>query len=108
MAGKDVIAAMDARFAETNTNFAETRAMIESLGAELRIQRWLLGLLVAMVGMFMTVVVAIVLFLLPGRPAPTQVPVAVTVAEDLDPAVHLPATDPEDTAKQAAEEDAPQ
>ena len=107
MAGKDVIAAMDARFAETNTNFAETKAMIETLGAELWIRRWLLGILVAFVGMLMTVVLALALYLLPGEPAPSKVTVETAVAEELDPSVRPPATDPEDTANQAAEEDAP-
>ena len=109
MAGKNVIAAMDARFVESNAHFAETKAMIESLGAELRVQRWLLGILVAFVGMLMTVVVALVLYLLPGDPAPTKVTVETAVAEELDPSDRTPATDPEEAdAEEAAEEDAPQ
>ena len=105
MAGKDVIAAMDARFAETNANFAETKAMIESLGAELRIQRWLLGILVGFVGMLMTVVVALVLYLLPGDPAPTEVAVETAIAEELDPSARTHATDTEEAAAEVANED---
>ena len=97
MAGKDVIAAMDARFAETN-------ARIENLGAELRIRRWLLGILVGFVGMLMTVVVALVLYLLPGDPAPTKVAVETAVAEELDPSAGPPTTDPEEAAEEAAQE----
>ena len=130
MAGKNVIAAMDARFVETNSkfvetnskfvevdarfvevnaNFSETQAMIKSLGAELRFQRWILGLLVALVGVLMTVVVALVLYLVPGDPAPIEVTVAAAVAEELDPSARLPATDPEEAAaEEAAAEDAPQ
>ena len=118
MAGKNVIAAMDARFVETNSkfvevnakfveinaNFSETQAMIKSLGAELRFVKWILGLLVALVGVLMTVVVALVLYLVPGDPAPTEVTVAAAVAEESDPSARPPATDPEE----AAEEDAPQ
>ena len=111
MAGKNVIAAMDARFVEIdarfveiNANFSETQAMIKSLGAELRFVKWILGLLVALVGVLMTVVVALVLYLVPGDPAPTEVTVAAAVAEESDPSARPPATDPEE----AAEEDAPQ
>ena len=78
VAGKSVIAAMDAKFAETN-------ARIESLGAELRIQKWILGLLVALVGMLMTAVVALFLHLLSGYPAPSEATVATAVAEELEP-----------------------
>lgn len=95
MAGKDVIAAMDAKFVETN-------AMLASIGAELRIRRWLLGLLVALVGMLVTVLVALVLYLLSGDPAPSQPTVVTAVAEEFDPPDCPPATDP----KEAAEEDA--
>ena len=95
MAGKNVIAAMDAKFVETN-------AVLASIGAELRIQRWLLGLLVALVGMLVTVVVALVLYLLPGDPAPSQPTVVTAVAEELDPSDCPPATDPEEPAGEDA------
>lgn len=109
MAGKDVIAAMDARFAETNARISEarteSRAMFKSLRAELRVQRWLLGLLVAFVGMLMTVVVALVLYLLPGDPAPSKVTVETAVAEELDPSARTHAKAPEVAAAEVANED---
>lgn len=109
MAGKNVIAAMDARFVETNARFVETQAMIKSLGAELRFLKWLLGLFVALVGLLITVVVALVLYLLPGDPAPSEVTVAAAVVEELDPSARPPATDPEEAAaEERPEEDAPQ
>lgn len=95
MVGKNVIATMYAKFAETNARITESgteaQAVIESLRAELRIQRWLLGLLVALAGVFVTVVVVLVRYLLPGDPAPNQSTVATAVAEELDPS--LPARD---------------
>ena len=97
MAGKDVIAAMDAKFAETNARF-------ENLRAELRIRRWLLGILVGFVAMLMTVVVALVLYLLPGDPAPTEVAVETAIAEELDPSAGPPTTDSEEAAEEDTQE----
>ena len=125
MAGKNVIAAMDARFVEIdarfveidarfveidarfveiNANFSEIKAMIKSLEAEVRLMNWLLGFSVAFVGTLITVVVALFLYRLPGDPAPTEVTVSAVVAVESDPSARPPATDPEE----AAEEDAPQ
>ena len=129
MAGKNVIAAMDARFVETNAKFAETNAkfvetnaritetnaritethaMIASIGAELRTLKWICGLSLALSGALMTVVVALILYLLPSDPAPSQVPVATAVAEESNAPARPAATDAEDTREEAAEEDAPQ
>ena len=104
MAGKNVIAAMDARFVEINANFSEIKAMIKSLEAEVRLMNWLLGFSVAFVGTLITVVVALFLYRLPGDPAPTEVTVSAAVAEESDPSARPPATDPEEPAA----EDAPQ
>ena len=129
MAGKNVIAAMDARFVQTNAKFAETNAkfvetnaritetnaritethaMIASIGAELRTLKWICGLSLALSGVLMTVVVALILYLLPSDPAPSQATVATAVAEDSNPPASPAATDPEDTREEAAEQDAPQ
>ena len=130
MAGKNVIAAMDARFVETNAKFVETNAkisetnsritetnakvsetqsMIASIGAELRTLKWICGLSLALSGMLVTVVMALVLYLLPGDPAPSTAPVATEVAEESDPSARSAATDPEDSDdsdEEAAEQDA--
>ena len=101
MAGKNVIAAMDSRFVETH-------AMIASIDAELRTLKWICGLSLALSGMLVTVVMALVLYLLPGEPEPSKTAVATAVAEELDPPVRPPETDPEDTCEEAADQDAPQ
>ena len=108
MAGKNVIAAMDARFVETNAKFVETHAMIASIGAQLRTLKWICGLSLALSGMLVTVVVALVLYLLPGEPAPSKETVATAVAEEFDPPARPPETDPESTGEEAAEQGAPQ
>ena len=122
MAGKNVIAAMDARFVETNAKFVETNAritetnaritethaMIASIGAELRTLKWICGLSLALSGVLMTVVVALILYLLPSDPAPSQATVATAVAEESNPPASPAATDPEDTREEAAEQDVPQ
>ena len=108
MAGKNVIAAMDSRFVETNAKFVETHAMIASIGAELRTLKWICGLSLALSGMLVTVVMGLVLYLLPGDPAPTKAPVATAVAEEVYPPARPPETDPEDTCEEAADQDAPQ
>ena len=136
MAGKNVIAAMDARFVETNAKFAETNAkfaetnakfvetnaritetnaritethaMIASIGAELRTLKWICGLSLALSGMLLTVMVALILYLLPGDPAPSKATVATAVAEDSNPPARPAGTDAEDTREEAAEQDAPQ
>ena len=115
MAGRNVIAAMDARFVETNAKFVETNAritethaMIASIGAELRTLKWICGLSLALSGMLMTVMVALVLYLLPGDPAPSEEAVATAITEELSPSTRTPATDPEDAGEEAAEQDAPQ
>ena len=122
MAGKNVIAAMDARFAETNAKFVETNAritetnaritethsMIASIGAELRTLKWICGLSLALSGMLMTVMVALILYLLPGDLAPSKATVATAVAEESNPPARPAATNPEDTREEAAEQDAPQ
>lgn len=99
---------MDAKFAETNARISEarteSRAMFKSLRTELRVRRWLLGILVGFVGTLMTVVVALVLYLLPGDPAPTKVAVETAVAEELDPSAGPPATDSEEAAEEDAQE----
>ena len=107
MAGKNVIAAMEARFVETNAKFvetnaritetnakvsetnakvSETQAMIASIGAELRTLKWICGLSLALSGMLVTVVMALVLYLLPGDRAPSKSAVATVVAEESEPA----------------------
>ena len=115
MAGKNVIAAMDARFAETNAKFVETNAritethaLIASIGAELRTLKWICGLSLALSGVLMTVVVALILYLLPGDPAPSKATVATAVAEESNPPARPAATDAEDAREEAAEGDAPQ
>ena len=129
MAGKNVIAAMDARFVETNAKFAETNAkfvetnaritetnaritethaMIASIGAELRTLKWICGLSLALSGVFMTVVMALILYLLPSDPAPSKATVATAVAEESNPPARPAATNPEDTREEAAEQDVPQ
>ena len=129
MAGKNVIAAMDARFVQTNAKFAETNAkfvetnaritetnaritethaMIASIGAELRTLKWICGLSLALSGMLLTVMVALILYLLPGDPAPSKATVATAVAEDSNPPARPAGTDAEDTREEAAEQDAPQ
>ena len=122
MAGKNVIAAMDARFVQTNAKFVETNAritetnaritethaMIASIGAELRTLKWICGLSLALSGALMTVVVALILYLLPGDPAPSKATVATAVAEDSNPPARPAGTDAEDTREEAAEQDAPQ
>ncbi len=92
MAGKNVIAAMDSRFVETNAKFVETNAkfvethaMIASIGAELRTLKWICGLSLALSGMLVTVVMGLVLYLLPGAPEPSNATVATAVAEELAP-----------------------
>ena len=122
MAGKNVIAAMDARFVQTNAKFVETNAritetnaritethaMIASIGAELRTLKWICGLSLALSGMLLTVMVALILYLLPGDPAPSKATVATAVAEDSNPPARPAGTDAEDTREEAAEQDAPQ
>ena len=110
MAGKNVIAAMDSRFVETNAKFVETNAkfvethaMIASIGAELRTLKWICGLSLALSGMLVTVVMGLVLYLLPGAPEPSNATVATAVAEELAPPARPPETDPEDTCEEAAQ-----
>ena len=107
MAGKNVIAAMDARFVETNARITETHAMIASIGAQLRTLKWICGLSLALSGMLVTVVVALVLYLLPGDPTPSKETAATAVAEEIDPPARPPVTDPEATGEEAAAQDAP-
>ena len=107
MAGKNVIAAMDARFDETNAKFVETHAMIASIGAQLRTLKWICGLSLALSGMLVTVVVAFVLYLLPSDPAPSKDTVATVVTEEVDSPARPPVTDPEATGEEAAAQDAP-
>ena len=110
MAGKNVIAAMDAKSVETNAriteNAAEARAMFKSLGTELRIIKWMLGILLTMGGVLVSVVVGVLLYLLPREPAPIEVPVATAVVEEFEDPAGPPATDPE-VADEAAERNAP-
>ena len=122
MAGKNVIAAMEARFVETNAKFvetnaritetnakvSETQAMIASIGAELRTLKWICGLSLALSGMLVTVVMALVLYLLPGDRAPCKSAVATAVAEESEPAARPAGTDPEETGEEVPEQDAQQ
>lgn len=94
MAGKNVIAAMDAKSVETNAriteNAAEARAMFKSLGTELRIIKWMLLILLALVGMLVPVLLGILLYLLPRNPALIKVSAASAVVEALDDRVRPP------------------
>lgn len=94
MAGKNVIAAMDAKSVETNAriteNAAEAQAILKSLDTELRIIKWMLGILLAMGGMLVSVLLGILLYLLPRNPAPIKVTVATAVVEALDDRVRPP------------------
>ena len=113
MAGQDVIAALEAKSVETNAQFAKTnarvtenaaeaRAMFKSLGTELRIIKWMLGILLAMGGVLGSVVVGVLLYLLPSDPAPIEEPVATAVVEELDDPADPPTTDPKVTDQAAA------
>ena len=118
MAGKNVIAAMEAKSVETNAQFAQTNArvtevvaeapaMFKSLGTELRIIKWMLGILLAMGGMLVSVLLGILLYLLPRNPALIKVSAATAVVEELDDPAGPPTTDPKVTDEAAERDDSP-
>lgn len=86
---------------------AEARAMFKSLGTELRIIKWMLGILLAMGGVLGSVVVGVLLYLLPSDPAPIEEPVATAVVEELDDPADPPTTDPKVTDEAAERDDSP-
>ena len=118
MAGQNVIAAMRAMSAETNANIekkaaetyakvAETNAKIDGYGVRLRALTWIVGLLVALVGMILAVLVAVVLYALSDGSAPVEASVATAVAEEPEDSESPAATDPED-AREVAQPGGPQ
>lgn len=107
MAGKNVIAALEAKSVETDARITEAQAMLKSLGTELRTIKWMLGILLALIGMLVPVLLGILLYLLPRNPAPIKVSAATAVVEALDHRVRPPTADLEVTDK-AAERNARQ
>lgn len=107
MAGKNVIAALDAKSVETNLRITEAQAMLKSLGTELRTIKWMLGILLALVGMLVPVLLGILLYLLPRDPAPIKLSATTAVVEALDHRVRPPTADLE-VPDEAAERKAPQ
>lgn len=97
---------MEAKSVETKAGITEAQAILKSLGTELRIIKWMLLILLALVGMLVPVLLGILLYLLPRNPAPIKVTVATAVVEEFADPAGPPTTDPEVT-DEAAERDAP-